>query len=55
MYRHFFGSTIPLTIGWKKKVGLLVNKDNKEKTLIEFIKHIKNNITSRSKKIVNFV
>ncbi|KAG5309967.1 MOS1T transposase, partial [Pseudoatta argentina] len=38
-----------------KKFGLPINKDNKEKTLIKFIKHIENNINGLPKNIINFV
>ncbi|KYN15798.1 hypothetical protein ALC57_11970, partial [Trachymyrmex cornetzi] len=38
-----------------EKFGLPINKNNKEKTLIEFIKQIENNIIGRPKNIINFV
>ncbi|KYQ47789.1 hypothetical protein ALC60_13178 [Trachymyrmex zeteki] len=38
-----------------EKFGLPINKYNKEKTLIEFIKHIENNLNGRPKNIINFV
>ncbi|KYN10452.1 hypothetical protein ALC57_17413 [Trachymyrmex cornetzi] len=38
-----------------EKFGLPINKNNKEKTLIEFIKQIENNIIGRLKNIINFV
>lgn len=51
-------SDIPLEVRYLlqlgKKFGLPINRDNKDKTLIEFIKHIQNNI-SGPKNIINFV
>ncbi|KYN22235.1 hypothetical protein ALC57_05372, partial [Trachymyrmex cornetzi] len=38
-----------------EKFGLPINKNNKEKTLIEFIKQIENNVIGRPKNIINFV
>ena len=38
-----------------EKFGLPINKYNKDSTLIEFIKHIENNIIGRANNIINFV
>ncbi|KYQ48744.1 hypothetical protein ALC60_12250, partial [Trachymyrmex zeteki] len=52
-------SSIPLEVQFLlqlgEKFGLPINRNNKEKTLIEFIKHIENNISGRPKNIINFV
>ena len=52
-------SDIPLEVQYwlqlGEKFGLPINRDNKEKTLIEFINHIENYISGRPKNIINFV
>jgi len=50
---------IPLEVQYLLQLGekfnLSINKDNKEKILVELLKYIENSITDRPNNIVNFV